>query len=74
MRTVLHAKKMRITNNEPTIRKCNRNLCPYIAFNIKNIVLGMDAEKLKSEVNVAWIGVISVLELLVILRNLYIQY
>lgn len=74
IRTVLHAKNIKITTNEPTIRKCNRNLWPNIAFKIRNIVLGIDAEKLKSDVNVACIGVISVLELLVTLRNLYIQY
>lgn len=37
-------------------------------------MFGTDAEKLKSDVNVAWIGVISLDELLVVLRNLYIQY
>lgn len=34
----------------------------------------MDAAKLKSEINVACVGVITVVELLVTFRNLYIQY
>lgn len=36
-------------------------------------MFGIDAEKLRSDVNVAWIGVITV-ELLVVFLNLYIQY
>lgn len=34
----------------------------------------MDAEKLKSDMNVACVGVITVVELHVTFRNLYIQY
>lgn len=41
---------------------------------MRNSVFGTDAEKLRSDVNVACVGVMSVVELLVTLRNLYIQY
>lgn len=74
IKTVFIRNITKTTQIEPFIRMPSGILCPMNALRMRNVVLGMDAEKLKSDMNVAWIGVIAVVELTVTFRNLYIQY